>query len=813
MTLLTDSPRVVNHRKNIVRLMIAEHPESCIVCSKGNRCELRRIAANLGVGDPNLYPMPNYKPFETLNPFIVRDLSKCILCGKCIRADHELVCVGAIDYNDRGFASRPATLLEAPLENSRCTFCGTCVSMCPTGALSVKHSGFVGTPEREALSICGFCGAGCSLTLGVSGNRVVEVNPASGEQSVNGPTLCVRGHFAHDFLNAPDRLTQPLVRADGNGEDAALKPSSWDEALSIVGGRLAEIKREYGPESIGFIGSGKCTNEENYLLQKIARAVFETNNITTCGAISGQSLLRRVEDKTMGASRVSPLADLETAEAILVIHADCEHTVPVAGYHIKQAAKKGTPLVIIDSRRTDLAPFGHWLRPETISGAADMLNALALQILNASQHDPVFMDRYTEGAESFTERLQSNRRHVPAGQELSLENAAALLGGRKIAILLGPDLLEYEHGEAVFDAACNLGLITGSIGAKSAGFFIPTLENNLTGALDMGAVPDWLPGRRQVADPEERKAMADLWNVSVPDTPGLDIAGMIAAAESGKLKALFIMGENPIRSLPQPERVAAALSRLDFLVVQDIVYHRTAAMADVVLPAAAFAEKNGSFTNMEGRIQTFSPAVEPKGNALPDWAILGMLARKMGYPEQYTTIEKIRQEIRRVAPMYNSLGNHRCEWVTAGTKTPFTDTSLRFAFAPAAPPTAPSDDTGIGKTHYPYTATISNQRWHLGSGTRTSRSHRITSSDHSGDLELSEDVFETIIPGANGRIRLVSATGAIERTYRVNPGLAAGQIVVPLGFSDNDAMAIADFGSFEQSASEWRTCRVRIETI
>ena len=225
MVIHTHSPQIIKHRRNIVLLMMAEHPESCIVCNKGNRCHLRLIAAELGIGENALYPMPNFAPLEQANPFITRDLSKCILCGKCIRADHELVCAGAIDYNSRGFNSRPVTLHELPLEQSSCTFCGTCVSICPTGALSAKVD-FVGTPEKESTSICGFCGVGCSLDLGVAGNKVVDVNPSHLKNSVNDATLCVRGHFAHDFLNSEKRLTHPLIRHEDE-----LVPTTWDDAL------------------------------------------------------------------------------------------------------------------------------------------------------------------------------------------------------------------------------------------------------------------------------------------------------------------------------------------------------------------------------------------------------------------------------------------------------------------------------------------------------------------------------------------------------------------------------------------------------
>ena len=294
MEVLTDSPRVIRHRKNIVRLMMAEHPESCVVCSKGNRCQLRGIAAEMGLGETGLYPIPNYKSIEQANPFIVRDLSKCILCGKCIRADHELVVAGAIDYNLRGFKSRPATLYDLPLEGSNCTFCGTCVSICPTGALSPKTTGYVGTPEKETLTSCGFCGVGCSILMGVADDRAVEINPSGLNGSVNGATLCVRGHFGHDFLNSGERLTQPMIR-----EESDLKAASWDEALDRVASRFLAIKKDYGPQSIGFFGSSKCTNEENYLFQKMARVLFGTNNLDNGGSMAGRPARQIIDEKVI----------------------------------------------------------------------------------------------------------------------------------------------------------------------------------------------------------------------------------------------------------------------------------------------------------------------------------------------------------------------------------------------------------------------------------------------------------------------------------------------------------------------------------
>ncbi len=816
MAVVTDTERIIGHRRNIVRLMMAEHPESCIVCSKGNRCELRKLAARLGVAETRLYPMPNYKPYEELNPFIVRDLSKCILCGKCIRADHELVATGAIDYNDRGFSSRPATFLGKPLEESPCTFCGTCVSMCPTGALSAKHTGFVGTPEKEKDSVCGFCGAGCSLSLGIAADRVIEVNPSRLPGSVNGATLCVRGHFAHDYLNSPDRLHQPMIRVPGETGEPKFQPADWIEAVSRTAGSLAQIKRNHGPGSIAFIGSPKCSIEENYLFQKIARVLFETNNISNTGTINGQALLRRMEEKTLGAARILPLSALEQAEAIVVVNADLDHCVPVAGYHAKRAARAGTPLVTIDVRKTGLAPFARArIRPDPGPDANAriplLVSALAAKIADQAGGSSEYVKRYTSGWDSWKsaiDELLSDQPLSPA-EKKEIARAADLLLGRKIALVLGSEVMEHGHGPQIADAAFGLALATGSVGSPDAGIFIPAPETNTVGAMDMGVLPDLLPGRKPLSDPEAGKQLERIWNAKLSPDPGLDLCGIIEAAETGHLKGLYIMGENLVRALPEPSRVAAALKKLDFLVVQDTIDNRTTRLAHVVLPGAAFAEKNGSFTNMEGRIQAFAPAAQPPGQALADWQILGLLAQHMGYPEQYTTIEKIRQEIRRTVPMYAALGNHRQEWVkNAETETPFSENHTRFAF-----PLPEPSESAEAEDKRPFTAMLGSLRWHLGGGTRTGRSARISAFNRDDQARLCPSDIRSMGLEQGRTIRITSEHGAVERSFVGDSGIAAGEVFLPLGVCGNDAAGLASLDALKPPAPAWRTIRVAIEKI
>ncbi|MFP4193960.1 MAG: molybdopterin-dependent oxidoreductase [Desulfobacterales bacterium] len=816
MAILTDSERVTNHRKNIVRLMIAEHPESCIVCSKGNRCELRALAARLGVAETRLYPMPNYKPYEELNPFIVRDLSKCILCGKCIRADHELVAAGAIDYNDRGFSSRPATLMEKPLEESTCTFCGTCVSMCPTGALSPKPAGYFGTPESEKDSVCGFCGAGCSLALGITGEKVSEVNPSKLKGSVNGATLCVRGHFTHDYLNCEDRLYDPMIREKDENGETEFKPAEWNQAVSRAAETLADIKRTHGPGSIAFIGSPRCSVEENYLFQKIARVLFGTNNVTSTGTVNGQALLRRMEEKSLGTSRISPLGELEGAEAIVVIDSDLDHTVPVAGYHVRRAARAGTPLVTIDTAKTGITSFaGARIRPyeeaDPESRIPGLISALVLKIADMQGHDNDFVNRFTSGWDSHkaaAEKMLAEHPLSPA-EEKETARAADMLAGRKLAIVLDTGIMEKNHGAQIADAAFNLALVSGSLGAHNAGFFIPAPESNTAGALDMGVLPDMLPGRIPLSDQKGKQQLERFWNTRLSPDPGLDLYDIVEAAESGHLKGLYIMGENLLRALPEPERVEAAFKNLDFIVVQDIIDTRTARLADVVLPAAAFAEKSGSFTNMEGRIQSFSSAAAAPGQALADWRILGLLAQKMGYPEQYGTAEKIRQEIRKTVPMYAAIGNQRQAWVTnAENDTPFAGNGARFEFS-VLEPYPPAG----GKDKKPFTAVLGSLRWHIGGGSRTGRSSRMKKWNRDSHVRLSPSDVSALGLEEGERIRIVSDHGSIERGFIPDSGLTAGRVFIPLGFHENDAVSLAGLQNMKPPAPAWRTCNVEIEKI
>jgi formate dehydrogenase alpha subunit len=767
----------------------------------------------MGVGETDLYPMPNYKPLEQANPFIIRDLSKCILCGKCIRSDHELVVVGAIDYNSRGFASRPATVHEQGLERSNCTFCGTCVSMCPTGALSAKNSRYVGSPAEESFSICGFCGVGCSLAMGQSAGKVIDINPAHLTDSVNKATLCVRGHFAHDFLNSPQRLIAPMMPKKNEDETTQMAPVSWDEALDRTADRLHQIKQESGPQSIAFLGSSKCSNEENYLLQKIARASIGTNNVDNGGYVSGQFLSTVLDHKTGGGYRPIPFDDLATADIIVVLGADPNHSLPVVSYHLKRAAKNGVPLIVIDPRKTELVNFAAQWLPIKPQSDLELLNALAALLHETSDYDSEFIDRYAEGFSLFTYALSSLDMdkvcRMTGLQMQQLKAMAELLKEKRITFVIGHGILQQRYSVHTLGAILNLSLLSGSLGKPGAGIYILARENNQNGAMDMGTVPDLLPGRMPLAEDSNRNTWEKNWGVKISPDPGLNMCRVIEAAESGQLKALYIMGENPLRSLPQPQRVRAALENLEFIAVQDILDSEIVKLADVVLPGAAASEKAGSFTNLEGRIQSFSPVVPPPGKAKPDWEILDLLAARLGTSAAYGSLEKIRDEIRRLVPVYAELNGSETAWVRPNSPmTVFgaSDAHEMISFSAVVFTADEPDDRD-----FPITAILGSLRYHLGNGTRTSASERIQDLDPIGNVIISMADAEKLKLKDGDTVKIETRWGEIRRKIDRSNRISAGQLFVPLAVNANDAMNLIDLKDLaDPNTNGWKTCAVKI---
>jgi len=816
MVISTHSPRVMEHRKNIIKLMLASHPDSCLVCDKGNRCQLRQHASDMGIQWIEFQRLPQMATLEEVNPFIEKDLSKCILCGKCIRACQELVVEGAIDYFRRGFVNKPATLNDSPLEASECTFCGTCVAMCPTGALMEKERPYHGTSRRTVQTTCPFCGCGCSISMEVKENRIVRVAPGE-EDAISRGALCVRGSYGCDFVHSPDRLTTPLVRKDNSFLEVP-----WDHALEMVATEFKRMKDRDGPDSLAVLGSSKCTNEENYLLQKFTRCVLGTNNID-----NGSRLYSAATRLSLGSSigysgTTNDLSDLEHSEAILVVGTNPTASAPIVSYAIKRAVKyQRAQLVSIDPRQTILSSFAHlWLRPKVGTDIA-LLNGMSKVIIDEGLLDEEFVARRTDNFEALTKSLE---RYTPEYVEATtgvpnhqIRAAARLYAkARGAAIFYGSGITRHTSGTKGVLAIANLALLTGNIGRKGGGIYALQRENNEQGACDMGVLPDFLPGYQSVTNDPLRKKFEERWGVSLPSAPGQTVAEMITQAKEGKIKGMYIVGENPILSLPAPNRVAEGLGALDCLVVQDMFLTETARLANVILPAASFAEKEGTFTNFEGRINRVRKAIERCGESLPDWEIILRLAEKMGSPLPFSSFQQIMDEIEELVPLYEMYTDpqrlHQVESETWKPRRTFGGQFLK-GFARFSPVEyIPAEERTNGD--YPFTLMTGTLLYHFGTGVRSSRSSRLKKFFPQAFVEMNESDALKLAIHHGDKIKLISPGAELTADVRMTDTLPEGTVFMPCSFPENPVHRLFDFVLDPQAKSpSLSACHVRIERI
>ena len=812
MIINTDSARVRERRRILIELMLASHPDSCMVCDKGNRCQLRSIAAEYGVGFIDLEKIPLPTRMEDVNPFIERDLSKCILCAKCIRADQELVVVGALDYFNRGFSSRPSTFGDLPLEKSECTFCGVCVAACPTGALTEKEKSYHGSASRTVQTICPYCGCGCSISLEIKNETVVRSLPDE-ESEVNGGTLCVRGSYGYDFIHSPDRLTTPLVRSDGE-----LQPATWEDALSHISETLNRIKQSAGPDSIGALASSRCTNEENYLLQRFARSVLQTNNIDHISRLHNTWTLPSLSRAIGSLGTTQSLQELELADMILVMGADPCCSAPNVAYAIKRAVKrKGAQLVGIDPRRTGLYPFARlWLSPSSNSDLV-LLNSIAQTIIEESLINREFVLRRTDNYEELVQALQQYTPQyaqevtgVPA--EDIRRTARLYAGASQPAIIYGSGITRYPNGQDMVLALANIAILTGNTGPKGGGIYPLQKDCNGQGAFDMGALPDFLPGCHSISDKKAKKLFEQLWGTPLPAQAGSSADRMFEQAQHGTLKALLIMGENPLLSFPDRKSITSALSNLELLVVQDIFLSETAATAHVVLPAAAFAEKEGTFTNFEGRVRKLNKAIEPPGQSLPDWQIVMRLAEAMQHPFPFTSLDQIGAEIEQVVPVY--------EYSSFPTQTEPGESDIlecRRTHAeqflsgfPRFFPVSYNLPPLHSQNGYTFTLITGSSLFRFGSGSRSSRASRLKKHSPQALVQIHPDDAGTRGIARGDRVRIYSPAGEIPAVAELTDAIARDTLFVPYSYPDCPVYSLFELEN-GKTAGLFNVCMVDIE--
>jgi len=639
MTVRTETPQIADVRRGILEFLLINHPLDCPYCDKAGECELQDLVEKYGPTTGRFKEKKRKTPESLEDPAIVRNMERCIMCTRCVRMCEGVQGASAIAVINRGGHSH----IE-PFSGGRynCEYCGNCVSVCPVGAIMSRlhrHSYRPWQVKEETETICPYCGVGCTLVVQVRDDIIKRVVPKLGTP-VNNGLLCSRGRFGYEFVGNKERLTSPLIKKNG-----VLEKATWEEAISLVAKKLGEIKEKHGSSTIAGIASPRCTNEDNYIFQKFMRVTLGTNNIDSTartGYAGAQSFIENIFGQGATANIISGLSN---SDSVLVIGGDPTSVNPILGLQIRSCSRKEGNILTVGNIR-GLKNFNPKVLNPKIFTETILLEGLVSEL------------KKKKGLPASNQRLEAKFKDI----NISLEEAVKTCGisekdftnfvnilsaSSTPALVIGKEIVQSNGGsyKLLLLSAINY-LINGRI-------YLLSERANEQGLLDMGCAPDLLPGYRPLTFAEFRKKYENLWKTAISEKPGLSIFEMIDAAKNASLKALYVMGENPVFNLPNSRAVGAALKNLEFLVVQDIFLTETGKLADVVLPALSWSEKDGTYTNMERRIQRVRKAVHREG--MEDWKIVSEVSGNMGVRFDYSKPEEIFNEVSKVSPLHRDL--------------------------------------------------------------------------------------------------------------------------------------------------------------
>lgn len=827
MKVFTDSDRVKESRRFVLDLLLSDHTLNCFACAKNGSCLLQRYCLAYGIDKTSFGSgrRSEGRGTDASNPFFEYDPERCILCTRCVRVCTKKQGRGAVGILGRGFDTRIGPGFCLSRADSDCESCGNCVSVCPTGALSAKENkcGYRAWEVGSVRTTCPHCGVGCQMDLLVKDNKVVGVNPADGP--ANGGLLCVKGKFgSYRFIGSPDRLTRPLIRRNGK-----LEPASWEEALDLITRTFTAIRQNHGSNTIAGFSCSRATNEENYLFQKMMRTVMATNHVDNCARVCHSASVHGLAMTLGSGAMTNPIRDItEDVDVILLVGSNPTEAHPVIGTRIRRAVSNGARLIVVDPRKIDLVSQAAIHLPIKPGTNVAFANGMIHIILREGLEDKDFIRTRTEGFDDLREIVRDytpeNTAEICGIPIADLEKAAVLYAkADKAPIIYCLGVTEHSTGTVGVMSLSNLAMAVGKLGRPGCGINPLRGQNNVQGACDMGCLPNTLPGYQSVSNPDVLHKFEEAWKVSLNPVPGLTATQVMERAGEGLIKGLYIFGEDPMVTDPDTRHVRNALQQIDFLVVHDLFLTETAKQADVVLPGVSYAEKEGTFTNTERRVQRVRKAVGPPGEARPEITVFSEIMSRMGCPQSYGSAAEVMAEIAGLTPSFAGISHRRlddgetlqwpCSDQTGGGidilhKEKFTR-GLGL-FYPAI--YQPSRELPDGD--YPFIMITGRMLYQYNAGAMTQRTEGIVRIQEESYAEVSyEDAAAMgILDGE--RIRISSRRGEIETTARVGDRVVVGQVFMTFHFPDGNVNWITN-PVLDDIARipEYKVCAVAISRI
>jgi formate dehydrogenase major subunit len=859
MQVQTRTPEVESHRRMLTELLMADQPPAerdARETSLGGN-DLLALARRYDAWGRRL-PRGSARPADPSSRVIAVDHQACILCDRCIRACDEVQNNEVIGRSGKGYATRIAFDLDLPMGDSSCVSCGECAAACPTGALVDKPVSAPLRPRRELQavdSVCPYCGVGCALTYHVDAEKNRIVFAEGRESPGNRGRLCVKGRYGWDYAQHPQRLTLPLIRReeyypkrplsqDARGESTgrrrpggivdyaevlpAFREASWDEALDLVAKRLGEIRERHGADALAGFGSAKCSNEEAYLFQKLVRASWGTNNVDHCTRLCHASSVAALLEGIGSGAVTTTYGDVANAEAALIAGSNTTANHPVAATFFKEARKRGTKLIVVDPRRSEIADHADWycrIKPGT---DVAFYNAMIHVIIEEGLVDRDYVERRTENYEALHKLVASYPPETAAkicgvDAETLREVAVAFGRARSAIIFWGMGISQHVYGTNNARCLIALALLTGNIGKPGSGLHPLRGQNNVQGASDAGLIPMVYPDYQSVEDPAIREKFERAWGRPLSPKRGLTVVEITHAALKGRIKGMYILGENPFLSDPNASVVREALARLDFLVVQDIFLTETAESADVILPASSYLEKLGTYTNTDRRVQIGRPVLRLPGQARLDWEIVCEISTRMGYPMRYRSPAEVFDEFASLTDSYATLRHANLGATGKLWPNPdpehgdgpvvlfdesFPTPSGRARFVPADWTAAPE----LPDAEYPFILNTGRllEHWHTGSMTR--RAAVLDAIEPEAIVGLHPEDAAGLGVTDGQRVRVTSRRGSVTLRARVTSSECRGAVFIPFHFREAAANLLTlDELDPDGKIPEFKFCAVRVE--